>query len=544
MHSPGRSICCIVLAWSLSANASAQADIERLLEGEILFQSLQGRQLDALLKLNTAQAQLNDKTLPDTLDLTGLQLSFGLSDLTEQALQSHASTMQDWRAHNLSAYQLAWFYHHSGEPMKAMQALDMIKDDAAGISTSDFQYLRALAYLGVGNNKAAAKILQRLPVVGQNADYVQYNLALAQLHNGNEELATSTLASLGRRNSSDTDILALKDLANLKLGYHYLQSEKLDQARDSFSRIRLDGPFTDQALLGAGWTSFSMGQFKRAIVAWTLLHEKPAINDSVIEAKMALPYAYSKLGAYGKAANLYAHAIELFETETARLDAAIKAVRNGELKQAIVNEFDYQDDDWYTELSRRSAQQQFYLPLLLANDDFRSLSASLHELAVIQNRVEQAQTGSSALSEYAGLQQKHFAATSAQTDKELRSIAQQIKNITQKSSAQPGAQANANKPIAELAQLQSSYDEVLLYRKAAASHHQQLPQLSRQLSDLLNKLQRLNKKLDSAITSSAKQMESKTIDILEQKRKQLDGYRSNALFALAESYDFATRKQQ
>ena len=537
-------LCCIALASALNATASAQSGVDRLLQGEVLYESLLNNHLDALLKLNPAQLQNNDRDLLDTHERVELQLAYGLSNLTQQALKPRSANKQDRHTLNQAAYQLAWYYYHQHQPANTLQSLDMIKGRTEEISPDDVLYLRALAYIGVGKLKDATRILDSLPAAGRKGNYIQYNLALAQLLRDNEELGRSTLDSLGRVNSSDEDILALKDMANLKLGYRYLQSNELEQAKRTFSRIRLDGPFTNQALLGSGWTSFSMGQIKRAIVAWTVLHEKPAINQSVIEAKMALPYAYSKLGAYGKAANLYVHAIKLFETETARLDTAMKAIANAELRQAILDGFDYQGDDWYIELSLRQPQQQLYLPLLLQNDSFNRHAASLHQLAVIKNRIEQAQSGIAALRENAKLKQRHYASVNADAEKELRAIYQKLKALMQQVPQQPGSQQSTIATIPELGLVQTSYNDFLRMRNATADYQQQLPGYSRQLSELSNKLKQLDKKLDNAIADTGKQMESAALETLDEKRKQLDGYRSNALFALAESYDFATGKQQ
>ena len=531
--------CCFAVYLLSTASASAQAGVERLWTGEILFDALQDRHLDALIKLQADSIENNTLVPAGMLDLADLRLSFGLARQVERALDS---STRDQPSRNHDAYLLAWYHYRKQQPMQTLKLLDTIVGRTDGATQADLQYLRALAYIRVGKFKTAGKILDGLPLEGHNGSYIQYNLALAQLQSDEEAQARSTLASLGSMNSSDTELLALKDMANLKLGYRYLQANELEEAKASFNRIRLDGPFTNQALLGAGWTSFSMGQVKRAIVAWTLLHEKKAINGTVIEARMALPYAYSRLGAHGKAANLYARAIGLFEAETGRLDAALKAISRGELRRALLDEFDYPGDDWYVDLSRRGVPEHgFYLPLLLESDEFNRLAGTLHELAQLDHRVEQALTGIEALSEHADLKRKLSASTAPETGEEVKAIAAEIKAVLRKVSmpADP-----TKTTIAETDLLQASYDTFNQWRKAEARYRQQLPGYSRQLSELSHQLRRLNKQLKSAITDIGNEMESVAVDTLGQKRKQLQDYRDNALFALAESYDFATGKGQ
>ena len=303
------SICCILFILPIVTHA--QNELDRLLKGEIQYESLQGNHLDALLRIYAYRPSTDRQNAPGGLSATDSQLALGLSSAVENRMKTRSNDKRIQQSKNRDAYQLAWFYYREQTPAQALEVLDNIEGKADGVSLSDIEYLRALLYIRTGRFKAAAKLLYELPLIDQPRGYTQYNLALANLQSGNEERGRSTLASLGRMNTSDDDLLALKDMANLKLGYRYLQQGNLEQAKASFDLVRLDGPFTNQALLVSGWTLFSMSQLERAIVAWSLLHKQEAINDTVIEAKMALPYAYSKLGAHGKAANLYAQAVEL-----------------------------------------------------------------------------------------------------------------------------------------------------------------------------------------------------------------------------------------
>lgn len=527
---------CIVLGWPISAGAAERAEHERLLQGEVLFESLQGKHLDALLKLNTNPALISGGPLPGKPGLAELQLAFGLYELAEQNIKPPSGGDLDQQARNRAAHRLARYYYSSHRPMQALQTLDSIQGHGIGASARDVQYLRALTLLKLGRFREAADLLANLPDHGRSNAFIRYNLALAQLQAGNEDSGTATLTALGKIESSDAESLALKDMANLKLGYRYLETGKPELAKASFNRIRLDGPLTNQALLGAGWASFSMNQPERAIVAWSLLHEQEAVNDIIIEAKMALPYAYSKMGAHGKAANLYAHAIELFDAELSRLDVSIEAISRGELRQALLDRSDRQGDDGFVVLSRHGGKQQtFYLPLLLSSDEFRALSRTQNQLARVKERVEQGQNSIAALIELGRFKQKYYASTLPATEKELRAIDQRLKSL---------APEDTRPLTPELIRLQSSYAQYLETRDATANDHQQLPDIVHRLSELSTGFQRLDKKLDAAIANTGKHLERVALEILDQKRSQLQDYRTNALFALAESYDFATGKSQ
>lgn len=537
-----RSICCILLIVPVVTHA--QNGLDRLLKGEILYESLQGNHLDALLRIYAYRPSTDKQPASSEPSATELQLTLGLSSAVENSIKTRSNDKSIQQSKNRDAFQLAWFYYNKGKPTQALELLDSIEGKSDGVSLSDIEYLRALLYINIGRFKDAAILLYELPLINQPRGYTQYNLALAQLQSGNEERGRSTLASLGRMNTSNTDLLALKDMANIKLGYRYLQEGSLEQAKASFDLVRLDGPFTDQALLGSGWTLFSMKQIERAIVAWSLLHKQEAINDTVIEAKMALPYAYSKLGAHGKAANLYAHAVELFESEIPRMDASTEAIRKGDLSQAIVNNPTTQGDDWFISVSRRSEQAEFYLPLLLANDEFREQADRLSQLAQLKNRIELGLTRVAASSEFARLKQKQYQTTLPAAEKELSAISQGMKNIIP---PVPQQTDTPNKPVTmipEVALLQQTYDNYLEARNATVEYNRQLPEYSRELAELSAKLKRLDQKLSQAIASTGKQVDAIALATLERKRNQLKSYHHNALFALAESYDFATGKRQ
>lgn len=542
MHSLSRYICYLLLA--LPIYASAQTGPERLLHGEILFESLQGNHLEALARFDTEQSTDTSLSSPGSLSLADLQLALGLSSTVEKNIKNRSGDKITQQLTNRDAYQLAWFYYNKRKPTQALEVLDSIEGKIEGVSSSDIEYLRALLYLGVGKFNAASELLYELPLYDQPRGYTLYNLAMARLLGGNEERGRSTLESLGRMNTSDADLLALKDMANLKLGYRYLQEGSLEQAKASFNHVRLDGPFSNQALLVSGWTSFSMGKIERAIVPWTVLHEQEVINDSIIEAKMALPYAYSKLGAHGKAANLYAHAIEIFEAEIDRLNASSEAIRAGMLSQEIVRAHNARGDDWYTEVSRQNQQQGFHLPLLLSSEEFRVQADRLHELALIRHRIEQGIHSTAAYTELAGVKQKYYAAALPETEAELPAINQKMKKLIPDTPEQTGGPDRKADEIAEISLLRQTYTRYLHARTATADYNRHLPGYSRELAELSKKLKRLDNKLDKAIKHAGKQMEAIALATLGQKRVQLQSYLNNALFALAESYDFATGKRQ
>ena len=137
--------------------------------------------------------------------------------------------------------------------------------------------------------------------------------------------------------------------------------------------MRLEGPFSNQALLRAGWADASAENFERALVPWSILAEREPTDAAVQDALLALPYAYSKLAVHGRAAVLYGRAVEAFGKELVKVDASIASIEKGEFLKDLVREEIRQDKDWVIRLrSLPDAPETFYLMALMASHDFQT----------------------------------------------------------------------------------------------------------------------------------------------------------------------------
>jgi hypothetical protein len=496
------AFCGVALITATTLEAETQAELNSLLQAEILFEAQRGHAFDALLKLNRNLSH-GASSHNNNINKDELLLALGLSLQVEKNIKAGLYNNPQQRNHNL--YLLAKFYYEKQQPVKTLQVLKMIQGDIKQQDKRPLQQLTALASIRVGKHSTAANILEKL-AKNNNTDnstdiYVQYNLALAQLQSNNEKKGLSTLLALGQINSSDEEQLALKDLANLKLGNHYLEQAQPAQAKVYFNRVRMDSPFIEQTLLGSGWANFSLAKPERAIVSWTLLYNSKLLSDSVIEAKMALPYAYAKLGAHGKAANLYGQTIQTLEAELSQLDSAIKLAQNGELQQYLISVLETQQKNTYTQLLADKQKQPFYLHTLLTDVQFRLLVDSLRELVLSQQRLHQQQNKIDTLNKLATSKLKQIAASQSKTTKPVKHLKNQSKT------------------------------------------YQQFGKQKKQLIKLSAQLKQIKNKLTPVLIEAGKQLSLLAENKLQQQHEKLESYRINALFALAESYDLATRQQ-
>ncbi|MDR2877562.1 MAG: tetratricopeptide repeat protein [Chromatiales bacterium] len=152
------------------------------------------------------------------------------------------------------------------------------------------------------------------------ASYAAYNLAAASLSAGRTQAALETLDALGRGTGGDDEVLALRDRANITLGFQRLGAGDGAAAKAAFDRVRFDGPFSAEALFGLGWSEFSQNNLSRALIPWAELNQRGALEPAVREVLLLAPYARWQLGAYREAVEQYRTAITRFDAELALLD--------------------------------------------------------------------------------------------------------------------------------------------------------------------------------------------------------------------------------
>src|SRR6266542_4833044 len=110
--------------------------------------------------------------------------------------------------------------------------------------------------------------------------------------------------------AADEAGLAIRDKANLVVGSMLFESGDFERARQSLDRVRLEGPFSNQALLRAGWAEDSAKLYDRALVPWNILANREPTDVAVQEAMIAAPHAYASLKLYGRSALMYGRSLE------------------------------------------------------------------------------------------------------------------------------------------------------------------------------------------------------------------------------------------
>jgi hypothetical protein len=238
------------------------------------------------------------------------------------------------------------------------------------------------------------------------------------------------------------EMLALKDRANLALGLAYMQAKQPAQAREALDRVRLDGPFSGEALLAAGWAEAADGNYRAALTPWLALHGRSAFDPAVQEAELTVPYAFVELKAPGQAAQYYRTALSSYDEEAARIDGAIARVRAGSLMaELLAREADSPaagmvgndplDDDalpdrlsygWFWQLGNvPDDPESHYLYAVFAEPDFQEGLRNYRDLKLMGRMLTQWSTSMEAFQEMIAARHRAYAERLPQVDAVLTS---------------------------------------------------------------------------------------------------------------------------
>jgi tetratricopeptide (TPR) repeat protein len=375
------------------------SDVRDVYFGEALYHAFQGQYFDALQRLDTELAMYHGLDQPelDTLhyhinaaefSVGDFELNYRMHHRAGRAIKAVLEGAVDEAVRNEAAFRLARIHFQKGQLDDAQHALERIQGTVPEQIGDDVEFLRANIFMATGKPGEAVKVLKQLRSNESLAGFVAYNLGIALLQDGRQQEAIEQLDRAGQFPAVDPAGLAIRDKSNLVLGTILFESGNFERARQSLDRVRLDGPFSNQALLRAGWADSSAHQYDRALVPWNILAAREPTDVAVQEAILAVPHAYASLNLHGRAALTYGHALELFSSQIGRVDASIGSIREGRFLKALIREESRQDEDWVITLrSLPDSPETYYLMELMASHDFQTALANYLDLEDLRSRL-------------------------------------------------------------------------------------------------------------------------------------------------------------
>ncbi|MEJ2574735.1 MAG: tetratricopeptide repeat protein [Gammaproteobacteria bacterium] len=378
----------------------AHRKLKDLYFGEALFYAYQGKYFDAISRLDAELAQYHGLDEPKLNSLYyhigaaefsvgDFELYYRMQDRAGQEVKAVIEGNVQEKVRNEAIYRLAKIYYQEQKPLAALNAIERLKGEVPEKIRYEEPFLRAEIYMATGKFTDAIKLLKKVEGEPGVKGYAGYNLGVAMFQSGKEQQGIAQLDKVGQLSSKKDSEQAIRDKANLVLGFRLLEAKHPKPAKKYLQRVRLNGPFSNKALLGAGWAAAATGAYDRAIVPWTILSKRDDTDKSVQESLIGLPYAYGKLNLFGKAAILYGHALDVYSKELKRLDASIASIREGKFLSAIMREERKADKNWLIDLRKLpDAPETYYLRQMMASRDFQESLKNYADLTDLAKRLE------------------------------------------------------------------------------------------------------------------------------------------------------------
>ncbi|MDJ0938224.1 MAG: tetratricopeptide repeat protein [Woeseiaceae bacterium] len=368
---------CLTLALGSVATAADKREpivVEDPHYGEVLFYFYQEDYFPAIVRLLAAQnqSQVEDHIDESELLLGGLYLSYGHHLEASKIFERLLANNVDPEIRDRTWFFLAKIWKQRGYLAESRQALDRIEGKLPKNLQREALMLRAQIFIDGGEYDEAIALLENWKGKTEWASYAKFNLGVALVRSGRVDEAAEILADLGDMDPFNEELTSLRDKANLALGYALLQDGQPDAAKPILQRVRLEGPFSNKALLGVGWADAEIESYRRALVPWMELRNRDLLDSAVQESMLAIPFALAKLDSISQAADHYLNAIEAFYEESARIDQTILHLESGEFFHQFLTDDPLDSTGWYWRLDDLpEGPQARYLFHLLSTHEFQ-----------------------------------------------------------------------------------------------------------------------------------------------------------------------------
>ena len=422
-----------------AAGMSAPKEIKDLYFGEALYYAFQEEWFDAIARLDTELAQHHrlDERERDSLyyhinhaefAVGDFELAYRMHQRAGRAITAVIEGNVEETVRNEAIYRLARIYFQKDQPANAQFAVERIDGVIPEENREDLIFLRAQIHMANGNFDEAVEILRGLKKTEKYEGFAAYNLGIALVKSGKTQEGRYYIDMAGQVEGDQPLTLAIRDKANLVLGSKLLEEKKYDDAKITLDRVRLEGPFSNRALLGSGWADAYQGKYERALVPWSALIRREVTDASVQEAMLTVPYTYGKLNVYSKAALMYDSALVKFRSEIDKLDASIKSIHDGHFLKALVREELKQDANWVVKLrSLPQTPETYYLLELMASHDFQESLKNYLDLEQLRKKLETWKSDLIAFEDLIAHRRAYYHPLLPSIDKEFRRLDSQMR---------------------------------------------------------------------------------------------------------------------
>jgi hypothetical protein len=380
--------------------------------GDVLFYFFQDDYFAAITRLLAAQElqRIPHSEAEAELLLGGLYLSLGEHVEAGRIFDALLNANTTETVRNRAWFYLGKVWYERGYLEESERALRQVSDKIdPRIDAERYMLLAQLLMREKRYDEAITALRAWHGAPGWTA-YAQFNLGVALVRTDRLADAIPFLDAVGRLKSNSEEFLALKDKANLALGFALLQAKRPTEAKPILERVRIEGPYSSKALLGVGWADANLGFYQHALVPWMALHKRNLLDSAVQESYLAVPYAFSELHADGQAAEYYNSAIESFDGELKQIDVSITEIQAGDLLDRLLGDDKKNSVSWYWQLQNLpDAPESRYLYQLLASNDFQEGLKNYRELNYMSHNLEAWRDSLTAFDDIIDTKQKAYA---------------------------------------------------------------------------------------------------------------------------------------
>jgi lipopolysaccharide biosynthesis regulator YciM len=342
--------------------------------GDVLFYFFQDDDFEAITRLTAYQHwnYIPHHEAEGQLLLGGLYLSLGMHNEAGERFKTLLTNDVPTGVRNRAWFYLAQIWYARGYLDQSADALRKINGKMSPELEAQREHLFANVLMHQGKFDEAIRLLATARGNSIWTAYARFNLGVALVRKDRLSDADPFLTGVGTMSVVTPEMIALKDRANLALGFAYLQKKNPQKARIALERVRLNGPYSNKALLAIGWADAQLGDYKAALAPWTELRNRNLLDAAVQESYLAVPYAYGQLSANAQSAEFYETAVEQFSAEDTRLDDAIGRIRDGKMLDDALSSDKDGHYGWFWQLKDvPEAPESRYLYTLLAGHDFQ-----------------------------------------------------------------------------------------------------------------------------------------------------------------------------
>ncbi|MGQ0697311.1 MAG: tetratricopeptide repeat protein [Panacagrimonas sp.] len=530
--------------------------------------------------------------------LAEFHLSFGMRDRAEAIYRTVAASVSDPLEAGKARLRLAEFEYERGYLDEARASLLRAREKLPDELEDKWRDLYSRVLMSQGRYNEAVTVLDEISGNDDDTAYMRFNLGVALINDGRVAPGRTALDRVGRQLGDSDNIRALRDKANVTLGWHFLQNQLGGSAKPAFARVRIEGPYSNRALLGMGWAEIApegvrqtrapinsedalqrelapLGSLtpvgvllrrgllddpyeragirsfrrtkgakneeealRRAIALWAELIERDPQDPSVHEAWLAVPFALEQLGAHSQALTYYEQAVERLDAARRRSADAIAAIKGGRMVETIMRREPDAESGWVWELrDLPDAPETYYLQSVIADHPYAEALKNYRDVRLL----------SRSLGKWTDRVTAMDAASRSSTTRAMLEptmlFAHAKRNWDPPKEALQVRLREATFLRPPLAAQKISFAPLGPIQLELSELPTKFDGPFEQLDSLKARIETLQPLLTSAAQESAKRLRTLALEELRAQKKQIEKYLVEARFALARVYDGALPDQ-